>query len=326
MADILKSIKAFLYDRTVSPLFGAFAIAWIAWNYRVVIAMLDGDAPLAEKTAFLDAYFADDHLFQLLGFTFHVWGGGQLVHGLLMPALFTFFYLYVYPKFAKPVYQHSLRKQIELRAIRQEEENARLLTAEESRNLQTEIEQLRLRADEEAAGYQSRIASLTKTINELENALGKNKLKEAGKETTQVNTPLTGNSPLADEPSNALVLQFKRAIGKLYPIDSKEYKRLEPLLDEFAKNAAKYSSSHNFSVERALVLSVLAQAPGGVYSGVIKEILGNELSSLEVDNEINKLRADNLAMVLHDGKNGLTPGGISLAVDLGLARLLKQIT
>ena len=171
MQDILKSIKAFLYDRAVSPLIGAFVTAWLVWNYRVVFYLFDGKSLITEKIAFLDSYFGDEHQFQFSGYTFHVIGGGHLIHGLLMPSILTWIYIYLYPKVAIPVYKHSLNKNKELRIAKQEVENTRLLTEEESRKLQKEIEQLRYKADEEADRSAKRIASLVETINQLESKL-----------------------------------------------------------------------------------------------------------------------------------------------------------
>jgi hypothetical protein len=165
MDEIVKSIKAFLYDRTVSPLFGAYACAWSIWNYRVILAIFDGDATLDAKKNFIDDYFG--LVFYYVGnHTYYLWG--QIVHGILGPVLLTLFYLYVYPKLAKPVYKYSLKKQKELTDIKQESENLRLLTNEESRNIIKEIEQLRQKADEDTKKYRERIASLTETINALE--------------------------------------------------------------------------------------------------------------------------------------------------------------
>lgn len=171
MQEIIKSIKAFLYDRAVSPLFGAYVVSWMAWNYRVIIIWLDSHAELTEKFALLDLYFSDDRIFQVVGYSIHVLGGGYLVNGIFMPAVLTWLYLYGYPKVAIPVYEHSLEMQKKLKAVKQEIENSRLLTVEESRNLQREIEQLRFKADEEAGTYRLRISSLTQTINQLEEQL-----------------------------------------------------------------------------------------------------------------------------------------------------------
>lgn len=168
MDEIFKSIKAFLYDRAASPLLGAYISAWSIWNYRVFVALFDGDSAYPEKMAFLDAYFGPISL-QFNNQIIFFWGAP--VHGLLCPAALTYLYLYGYPKLAKPVYEHSLAKQIELRKIKQREEEARLLSPEESRRLTKEIEQLRLKADADAEQYGARVSSLTETINELETKL-----------------------------------------------------------------------------------------------------------------------------------------------------------
>lgn len=165
MDEVIKSIKAFLYDRTVSPLFGAFIAAWSVCNYRVIVALLDGDASLSDKIKFLDEYFGVV-TYQFSGLSFQGWG--QVVHGFLEPALLTLIYLFIYPWLAKPVYEHSLTKQKELKDIKQKAESIRLLSVEESRNLIKEIEQLRYKADEDAQKYRARIDSLTETINSLE--------------------------------------------------------------------------------------------------------------------------------------------------------------
>lgn len=167
MDEAFKSIKAFLYDRAVSPLFSAYIAAWSAWNYRVIAALLDGDASFSEKMAFIDNYFGVV-IYQINGQPHYVWG--QVVHGIFGPILLTLVYLYIYPLVAKPVYEHSLSKQKELKDIKQKVENARLLTVEESRNLIKETEQLRFKANEEAKRFSERIAGLTETINSLESS------------------------------------------------------------------------------------------------------------------------------------------------------------
>lgn len=165
MDEAIKSIKAFLYDRTVSPLFGAYMLAWTIWNYRVFVVLLDSKELLSAKFEIIDRYFGPVS-YDFFGHSFQVWG--QIVHGVFGPIFLTFIYLYVYPWLAKPVYSHSLAKQKELKAIKQEIENARLLSVDESRVLIKEIEQLRLKTDEDANRYRERISSLSVTISELE--------------------------------------------------------------------------------------------------------------------------------------------------------------
>lgn len=323
MQEIIKSIKAFLYDRTVSPLFGAFAVAWFVWNYRVVIVALDGDATLTEKLSFFDAYFADDHLFQLAGFTFHVWGGGHLVHGFLMPMFFTWAYLYIYPKLAKPVFQHSLKKQIELKAIKQEAENSRLLTAEESRTLQKEIEQLRFRADEEASQYRTRISSLTQTINELEKAAHKSETYP-----NTINSEMQLNPPLptehsSREPSEALITKIKSAIFTIYPMVKSS--AIDSEFDNLITGVARYFSTHDMSISMFRILCVLVATGGGASRNNLFAGLQDEMSLLEVDHELNKLRTSNLVFVRADGQHALTENGLAVAVESGLTAIDRKI-
>lgn len=164
MDEILKSIKAFLYDRTVSPLFGAFVTAWSFWNYQIYIAIFDGDAAFETKLEFLSKYFGPQ--IKIVGDTLYI--SGWFSNGICWPTLFTWSYLYVYPPIAKIVYQHSLKNQMELREVKQSIEKHRLLSTEESRKLISEIEQLRLKTDKEVKEYRERISSLTQTIEELE--------------------------------------------------------------------------------------------------------------------------------------------------------------
>ncbi len=170
MDDIFKSIKAFLYDRSSSPLFGAFVVAWSVWNYRLFTILL------SEETL-NDKFTAIDDLFSPLIITLFdsqvtIWG--ELIHGAIIPAIATVTYIYIYPLLAKPVYEHSLKKQQELRRIKQEEEGNRLLSIEESRELYKKIGMLELQVDKDTEAYRKQIASLSDTISTLENQQPKN--------------------------------------------------------------------------------------------------------------------------------------------------------
>ena len=37
--ELLGSVKANLYDKAVSPLFGIFAAFWITWNYKFIMVI-----------------------------------------------------------------------------------------------------------------------------------------------------------------------------------------------------------------------------------------------------------------------------------------------
>ena len=164
MDDVFKSIKAFLYDRSSSPLFGAFLVAWSVWNYRVISILLSNET-LAVKFTNIDEIFKPIEI-TLFQYNFSIYG--EIINGFIYPVLATLVYIYIYPILAKPVYEHSLQKQKELRDIKQKEEDNRLLSVEESRKLYNKISVLQSEFDEETEMYRNQISSLTQTIKELE--------------------------------------------------------------------------------------------------------------------------------------------------------------
>lgn len=168
MQDILTSIKAYLYDRSVSPLIGAFIVSWSAWNYRFyVILFSDGLKVPGEAFREIDLLFSPQ-VFSLGDLSISI--SGKIFNGALMPALIAFAYLYVYPMIAKPVYEHSLRKQKELRAIKQAQENQMLLSIEESREIYRRLAQMQFKHQEEVDNYNNQISALNQHIESLSNS------------------------------------------------------------------------------------------------------------------------------------------------------------
>lgn len=166
MQDILTSIKSYLYDRAASPLVGAFVVAWSVWNYRFFIIIFSGDTE-NPVTKFEEI----DKLFETINFSLYKWIfpiSGEIIHGLLIPSTITVIYLFFYPLLAKPVYEHSLKKQKELRAIKQEQENQRLLSVEETREIYRRLAQMQSKHQEEIDHYNNQIEGLNKYIEGLE--------------------------------------------------------------------------------------------------------------------------------------------------------------
>lgn len=166
MEDIFKSIKAYLYDRAASPLIGAFVFAWSVWNYRLGIIIFGG----AERS--VEEIFSQiDKLYETFEITvgeYSIPVNGVFFNGALMPTILTVIYIYVYPWLSKPVYEHSLRKQKELREIKQEADNNRLLSVEESRGIYRRLAELQAKHEEEIDSYDKQVSSLNETIKELE--------------------------------------------------------------------------------------------------------------------------------------------------------------
>jgi len=126
IGDAITSIKATLYDRASSPLFGAFVLAWCIWNYRVIAILFSGEDINIQ-------FAAIDHRFALLIVPYINFELGLILHGLLIPMGIALFYIFLYPRLSIPVYERSLEDQKELRRLKQEKEDNELLSVEESR-------------------------------------------------------------------------------------------------------------------------------------------------------------------------------------------------
>lgn len=166
MDDMYKSIKAFLYDRTSSPLFGAFLTSWLLVNFKIVLTIFSSE-DLVTKFQIIE------NLFSITVFEQQHYWLGFFVHSLLLPAVLTVSYIYLYPLLAKPVYEHSLRKQRELREVRQTAENESLLSVEESHKIRVELASLKDKRRAEVESYINENSSLLKRIQELEHSGGR---------------------------------------------------------------------------------------------------------------------------------------------------------
>jgi hypothetical protein len=166
MQEIFTSIKAYLYERAASPLIGAFVVAWSAWNYRfLVILFSSGVSAPKDKFEAIDLLF-HQYTVSMGDLIFLI--NGKIIDGALIPAVIALIYLYVYPLVAKPVYEHSLKRQQELRAIRQAQEDQRLLTVEESREIFRRLAQMQSKHQEEVDVLNNQVSALNQHIESLE--------------------------------------------------------------------------------------------------------------------------------------------------------------
>jgi len=119
MKDIIDSVRAQIGDRLNSPLFGAFAISWFAWNHRLVFTLFSG-LPIQDRFDFIDRVLYPEP-----------WS--ICLNGVALPAVTAILFIYFFPVCSKVFYGYWLKKQLELKAQRDEIENSKLLTLEESR-------------------------------------------------------------------------------------------------------------------------------------------------------------------------------------------------
>lgn len=121
MNEYVTSIKAHLYDRTVSPLFGAFALSWVGWNYKFLL-VISSKLSVVEKLTYID-----DKLYPNILTCIGV--------GLVIPLLTAAIFLFVYPWLAEPFYGYVKSKQKELANIKIRIENDEIIAPEKAREI-----------------------------------------------------------------------------------------------------------------------------------------------------------------------------------------------
>lgn len=159
MDDVVKSIKAHLYDRVVSPLFGAFLISWAIWNYRIIFILLSSEV-IPYKFNYIDEHYSSMIYFG--GFSISkCWAVG-----IAAPLLSALSYIYLYPFFALPVYKFSLSRQKKLADTKNIIEDATLLTLEKSRKIIQDTKKMQISYDEKLHQAEEEIDALKKIISD----------------------------------------------------------------------------------------------------------------------------------------------------------------
>lgn len=153
MDDLIKSLKAHLYDRVSSPLFFSFSVSWLLWNYRLVLLFFATDLKYQQKINVIDLDLYPTH-------------EAMLFRGLALPLISALVYLFIYPYPAKFVFRHIQLQQKELKQIQQGIEDDTPITQEEARSLRKSLRD----ADRESDKV---LAEREKTIQSLQSELDK---------------------------------------------------------------------------------------------------------------------------------------------------------
>lgn len=155
MNDLITSIKADLYERAASPLFGMFSISWALWNYKLIMVIFSS----MEIKAKLE-FISQDLYPELVA---------SILQAGIYPAITTAVFIFIYPYPAKYVYEHTRNRQKELKEIKQKIEDETPLTIEESREIRRELIKLELEYDKELERRKDENDRLKEVIEELNN-------------------------------------------------------------------------------------------------------------------------------------------------------------
>lgn len=146
MDDLIKSLKAHLYDRATSPLSGAFILSWIFWNWEIVLVAIS-DSYIYDKLFYLGNRIKESGIQNLLTY----------------PLVSTFFVIVIYPIFSNLAYGASRWHQNWLNKIRVKYDDETPISKEEAAALKKEI----YKTKEE---YEKEIEKLREKIKYLESS------------------------------------------------------------------------------------------------------------------------------------------------------------
>ncbi len=150
MKDIVNSFKAHMYERTSSPLLGAFIFYWIIFNYKFLIVLFSDLKPI-EK-------------FNEISTNVYPSWIEQYGCGLALPIIVTLLYILYFPKISNKIHEKWIEHQNELKEI----SNKRVLTYEEYGDLQRRFTELELSFDETFSKKDNEIINLKKSIDKKE--------------------------------------------------------------------------------------------------------------------------------------------------------------
>lgn len=148
--DILKSIRAVLYERLSSPLISSFVIAWIVWNFKLLL-VITASIPIAEKFKLID---------------YGLYSGLLERTALLLvgPLITSTAYVFGYPYIEKHVFKFWRERQKELKEIQQKIENETPVSLEQWRQLKQELIDLQTRYDTDIERKDEQIKQLRRQL------------------------------------------------------------------------------------------------------------------------------------------------------------------
>jgi len=145
MKDTVNSFKAHLYERTTSPLIGAFIFYWIVCNYQFIIILFDGDLKSIEKFSLIKTIYPSEVYTVWTGFDIHY--QTLLSNGLLIPLVITLIYIFIIPYPTKLIYTFWKERQKELIKIKHNIDDDTPIGEEQARKLRNSLYELQKKHD-----------------------------------------------------------------------------------------------------------------------------------------------------------------------------------
>jgi hypothetical protein len=230
MDDLIKSVKAQLYDRVSSPLLASFLISWLAWNHRMLLVLVSSEFKLVQKFDYVDKVLYP--------------GAYQVIcQGFLWPLLSALVLLVIYPIPGRWIYEHVRKEQKVLKEIQQRIEDETPITQEEAH-------ELRLIIRNAAREHDKQIRERDEEISSLKKELAETKTVPVAPSTLSPSEPAPGPPSIKTSDSQTLML---------HAIASKDNIADWELRHKFqaGENLAKYMHNLDRLQEQGLIESFL---------------------------------------------------------------------
>lgn len=227
MKDIINSFKAHLYERTSSPLIGAFIFYWIICNYKLIMIIFDGEMKLNEKFDLIKTIYPQEKITLWNGFD--IYYQILLGNGLLIPLIITLVYILLLPFISNKIYSLWINHQNDLK----KRSNGKVLTEKEFGELQQKYFELELSFSKTFSEKDKEITELKKFLDEKEHLLleSLNKIDEYKKDMKNIENLENKLKNLTEQNRKLIDEQ-----NKIYKNTSKEEKKvMEYFIDDFKK-------------------------------------------------------------------------------------------
>lgn len=151
--DLIKTVKAQLYDRLTSPLLGCFLLSWVIWNYKFIFTLFS-EMKTEDKFKFIENYIYVGHY-------------AHFIYGLLLPFIITLFFIFIYPYPAKFAYAFFRKRQVELKEIQQKIDDETPLTRDEARKIRSDAVKMSIEFEQEIEKLREENLSLRSIIKKI---------------------------------------------------------------------------------------------------------------------------------------------------------------
>lgn len=262
LQDFSDSFKAYLYDRTTSPLFGAFTFSWAVWNYEVILTILSGWS--VDKKI----YFMETTLFPYD--PCESWLFNNFIHSLdlfFLPLISAVIILLVYPFPSQWIYVQWKSHQVKMHDAKLKLEKVQLVSNDVHEKLREEYFNLKTKLQNEIRTKDEEIEFLQKSLNdkgissdvvekdnadiesqndyEQENLIGKYEFKDE-----KAKYVLKAIANLDGEAINTLISNnaFLKDLGKT---------KINYYIDQFKRdNLVKQTTKYVYLTERGRIVAV----------------------------------------------------------------------